>query len=67
VETVPKNTRAQDDTSVVVAPPTIAILPFTDMSPNQDQGYFADGLTEEPGSQIARIPGLRSWICRLLA
>jgi TolB-like protein/DNA-binding winged helix-turn-helix (wHTH) protein len=59
VETVPKNTRAQGDASVVVTPPTIAVLPFTDLSPNQDQRYFADGLTEELGSQIGRIPGVR--------
>jgi TolB-like protein len=26
---------------------SIAVLPFRDMSPGKDQGWFADGLTEE--------------------
>ncbi|MEL6183984.1 MAG: hypothetical protein AAFU79_05100 [Myxococcota bacterium] len=28
-------------------PPSIAVLPFVDLSPEGDQGYFADGLSEE--------------------
>lgn len=39
--------------------PSIAVLPFADMSAGHDQGYFGDGLTEELLSALARIPGLR--------
>ena len=46
-------------TTVVVGPPSIAVLPFADMSPNQDQEYFADGLSEELINQLVEITGLR--------
>ncbi len=38
---------------------SIAVLPFVDMSPNQDQEYFADGLSEELLNVLAKIPELR--------
>jgi serine/threonine protein kinase/tetratricopeptide (TPR) repeat protein len=38
---------------------SIAVLPFSDISPNQDQEYFSDGLTDELLSGLAQIPGLR--------
>jgi len=37
---------------------TIAVLPFTDLSPNADQGYFVDGLSEEILNSLAQIPEL---------
>jgi TolB-like protein len=48
-----------DKTSVVVSVPTIAVLAFADMSPNKDQEYFADGLSEELSDHLSRLPGLR--------
>jgi TolB-like protein/Tfp pilus assembly protein PilF len=39
--------------------PSIAVLPFVDMSPGQDQEYFADGLAEELLNVLVRIPELR--------
>ena len=36
----------------------IAVLPFEDLSPNHDQGYFTDGMTEEIMSRLAQA-GLR--------
>jgi TolB-like protein/DNA-binding winged helix-turn-helix (wHTH) protein len=39
--------------------PSIAVLPFQDMSPEQDQAYFADGISEEILSLLAHVPGLR--------
>jgi TolB-like protein/Tfp pilus assembly protein PilF/predicted Ser/Thr protein kinase len=39
--------------------PSIAVLPFTDMSPGKDQEYFTDGLSEELLNVLARIPELR--------
>ena len=47
-----------DDDSGGSTPRTIAVLPFVDMSPDQDQGHFADGLTEELINQLAQIEGL---------
>jgi adenylate cyclase len=50
-------------TSLRVAPPvnekSIAVLPFPDMSAEQDQGHFCDGLTEELLNVFTTIPGLR--------
>lgn len=38
---------------------SIAVLPFTDMSPEGDQEYFADGLAEELLNHLAKICDLR--------
>ena len=37
---------------------TIAILPFISMSSGEDDGYFADGLTEEILNSLAQLPEL---------
>lgn len=42
-----------------VAAKSIAVLPFPDMSAEQDQGHFCDGLTEELLNVFTTIPGLR--------
>jgi len=39
--------------------PSIAVLPFADMSPEGDQEYFADGMAEEILNALAKVPGLR--------
>jgi TolB-like protein/DNA-binding winged helix-turn-helix (wHTH) protein len=39
--------------------PSIAVLPFVDLSANHDQGYFAEGLSDELLSALGRIHGLR--------
>ena len=39
--------------------PSIAVLPFTDMSPGKDQEYFADGLTGELINDLAKVSGLK--------
>jgi adenylate cyclase len=36
-------------------PKTIAVLPFTDLSPQKDQEYFADGIAEELLNSLTRI------------
>lgn len=41
------------------ASPSIAVLPFPDMSAEQDQEYFCDGLTEELVNVLSCIPKLR--------
>src|SRR5262245_61762351 len=39
--------------------PSIAVLPFANLSGNEDNEYFCEGLTEEIITQLAQIPGLR--------
>ena len=39
--------------------PSVAVLPFADMSPEHDQEYFCDGMVEEIITELSRIPGLR--------
>jgi len=41
------------------AKPSVAVLPFADLSELQDQEWFADGLTEEILNALARLPELR--------
>lgn len=38
--------------------PSIAILPFTNMSGDREQDYFADGLTEDLITDLSKISGL---------
>ena len=40
------------------APKTIAVLPFEDISPDKDQEYFVDGLSEEVINYLSKISGL---------
>lgn len=39
--------------------PSVAVLPFADMSADGDQEYFADGMAEEILNVLTRIPELR--------
>jgi TolB-like protein len=39
--------------------PSIAVLPFTDMSPGKDQEYFSDGISEELLNLLVRVDGLK--------
>jgi TolB-like protein/tetratricopeptide (TPR) repeat protein len=45
--------------SIAAADRSIAVLPFVNMSPDQDQGYFADGISEELLNLLAQVPELR--------
>ncbi|MBZ5575762.1 MAG: protein kinase [Acidobacteriia bacterium] len=40
-------------------PPSIAVLPFANMSGDIDNEYFSDGLAEEIINALAQIPGLK--------
>ena len=39
--------------------PSMAVLPFVDMSPQKDQDYFCEGIAEELINGLARIENLR--------
>jgi TolB-like protein/Flp pilus assembly protein TadD len=39
--------------------PSVAVLPFADLSPGHDQEYLADGLAEEILSGLAQLEGLK--------
>lgn len=43
----------------VASGPSVAVLPFADMSPDGDQEYFADGMAEEILNVLTRIPELQ--------
>jgi len=39
--------------------PSIAVLPFKDMSPQQDQEYFCEGIADELLNALVQVEGLR--------
>jgi serine/threonine-protein kinase len=41
------------------ASPSLAVLPFADLSPESDEEYFCDGLTDEIINALAQVEGLR--------
>ncbi len=43
---------------LAIADATIAVLPFADLSPDADQAYFADGISEEILNVLAKVEGL---------
>jgi TolB-like protein/DNA-binding winged helix-turn-helix (wHTH) protein/Flp pilus assembly protein TadD len=45
--------------ALVLSSNSIAVLPFVDMSPGQDQEYFSDGLAEELINDLAKVPNLK--------
>lgn len=58
--TVPIQTQqSQESTSPTPGPPSIAVLPFTNRSRNEDDEYFSDGLTDELINALSHVEGLR--------
>jgi adenylate cyclase len=45
--------------SVLPDKPSIAVLPFTNMSGDAEQDYFCDGLVEDIITTLSKLPGLR--------
>jgi TolB-like protein/Flp pilus assembly protein TadD len=56
---LPVDGQAPSMVSPPLSGPSIAVLPFTDLSPRHDQEYFADGMAEEILNSLAQIEGLR--------
>ena len=69
LETAPASAASSDPTPAAVsnaAPAdqmpegkSIAVLPFVDLSPEMDQEYFSDGISEELMNALGRVEGLR--------
>jgi TolB-like protein len=55
VEEMPEGGQVGGDGSI----PSIAVLPFTNMSSDPEQEYFSDGMTEELLNALAKISDLR--------
>ncbi len=58
-EAVPDPASNAKDATASAAGPSIAVLPFLNMSPDADNAYFADGISEELLNVLARIDGLK--------
>jgi serine/threonine-protein kinase len=53
-------TRSSRTPSPPAAPaPSVAVLPFVNMSPAREDEYFSDGITEEVINALANVDGLR--------
>ncbi|TET69186.1 MAG: tetratricopeptide repeat protein, partial [Candidatus Aminicenantes bacterium] len=47
----------KDSASIPTNKLSIAVLPFEDLSPQQDQEYFCDGMTDEIITKLSRLKG----------
>lgn len=45
--------------AVPISAKSIAVLPFTDLSPSHDQEYFSDGMSEELLNALAKVKDLK--------
>ncbi|MGD8276011.1 MAG: winged helix-turn-helix domain-containing tetratricopeptide repeat protein [Thiohalocapsa sp.] len=54
-----QNRRAQDGTASAALPPSIVVLPFTNLTGDPDQASFADGMTDDMITDLSRLSGLQ--------
>jgi Predicted integral membrane protein len=47
-----------DGRASVAVDPSLVVLPFENLSDDREQGYLADGITEDLTTELARTPGL---------
>jgi serine/threonine-protein kinase len=59
IETSSASSPAVREEASGVAMPSVAVLPFANMSPDPDTEYFSDGMTEEIINALAQLQGLR--------
>ena len=59
--TIPQQTATplSEEPTPVISKHSIAVLPFTDLSPEGDQAYFSDGIAEELLNLLVRVEGLK--------
>ncbi|HET6906544.1 MAG TPA: hypothetical protein VFH52_06325, partial [Rhodanobacteraceae bacterium] len=50
---------SKDDAVSTIPPKSIAVLPFEDLSPAHDHGYFSAGMAEELLNALAKVQGLK--------
>ena len=55
----PADVPAEETERTPDEPPSVAVLPFVDMSENHDQAYFCEGVAEEILNALTRATGLR--------
>ena len=55
----PRTGETASEPATVAVSPSIAVLPFVDMSPEGDQGWFGDGIAEQVLDELTRLEGLR--------
>ncbi len=56
---VPLSGKGTLSAPVIPKAPSVAVLPFADMSPARDQEYFCDGIAEEIINALAQLEGMR--------
>ncbi len=54
-----RSAETQPETPSAATADSIAVLPFVDMSAEQDQAYLSDGISEEILNRLAKLEGLR--------
>jgi adenylate cyclase len=54
-----QNKHAQDGNALTSSPPSIVVLPFTNLTGDPDQASFADGMTDDMITDLSRLSGLQ--------
>jgi adenylate cyclase len=57
-ETAPLNESSVQSVTIDIGKPSIAVLPFNNMSGDEEQEYFSDGLTEDIITELSRFHDL---------
>ncbi len=59
LDAVRRTSESSGSRAAAVAPPSVAVLPFANLSADKENEYFSDGLAEEILNLLAKIPGLK--------